>query len=56
MRSLRGRAHRRFDEEKPVPPVPESVRQENGREVKVYPARYCDGYRAQPNVKPKNSM
>jgi hypothetical protein len=39
-------------EEKPVP-VPESVRQEDGREVKVYPKRYADGYQAQKNVKPK---
>ena len=41
--------------EKPVP-VPESVRQEDGREVKVYPKRYCDGSATQPNVRPKGTM
>jgi hypothetical protein len=56
MRSLKGRSHRRFDAEKPVPPVPESVRQEDRREVKVSPKRYADGYQAQKNVKPKSLM
>lgn len=56
MRSLKGGSRRRFDAEKPVPPVPESVRQEDGREIKVYPKRYADGYQAQKNVKPKNLM
>jgi hypothetical protein len=37
-------------------PVPESVRQEAGREVKVYPKRYADGYEAQKNVRPKREM
>ena len=42
-------------EEKPVP-VPESIRQEDGREVKVYPKRYADGYQAQQNVRPKGTV
>jgi hypothetical protein len=41
--------------ERPAP-APEAVRQENGREVKVYPKRYADGYRAQHNVRPKETM
>jgi hypothetical protein len=56
MRSLKGRSRRRFDIEKPVPPAPESVRQEGGREVKVYPKRYADGYQAQQNVRPKGTI
>ena len=43
------------DQEAP-PLEPESIRQEGGREVKVYPRRYADGYEAQKNVKPKNLM
>ena len=56
MRGLKGRSRRRFSAEKPVPPVPESVRQEDGREVKIYPPRYADGYQAQKNVRPKGQM
>jgi len=41
--------------EKPVP-VPESVRQEDGREVKVYPKHYADGYQPVKNVRSKNLM
>jgi hypothetical protein len=56
MRSLKGRSRRRFDAEKPVPPAPESVRQEEGCEVKIYSKRYADGYQAQKNVRPKSQM
>jgi hypothetical protein len=56
MRSLKGRSRRRFDAEKLVPPAPESVRREAGREVKVYPKRYADGYQPEKNVRPKNLM
>jgi hypothetical protein len=53
MKSLKGRLRRRDDTEKPAPPAPESVRQEDGREVKVYPKRYADGYQPEKNVRPK---
>jgi hypothetical protein len=56
MKSLKGRSRRRFDAEKPVPPAPEAVRQEDGREVKVYLRRYADGYQPEKNVRPKNLM
>jgi hypothetical protein len=55
MDRLKGRSRRRFDAEKPVHPAPESVLQEDGREVKVYPRRYCDGWVPQPNVRPKKT-
>jgi hypothetical protein len=37
-----------------LPLEPDSIRQEGGREVKVYPRRYADGYEAQKNVRPKS--
>jgi hypothetical protein len=43
-------------DQEPPAPEPELVRQEDGREVKVYPRRYADGYEAQKNVRPKNLM
>jgi hypothetical protein len=43
-------------DEEALPLKPETIRQEGGREVKVYPRRYADGYEGQKNVRPKSLM
>ena len=46
------------DKDKYVRPVPQPVatKKEAGQTIKVYPPMFCDGYFAQPNVRPRRLM
>jgi hypothetical protein len=54
MKKSKNKPQQWTEDQESLPLEPESIRQEGGREVKVYPRRYADGYEGQKNVRPKS--